>query len=169
MAQEWVAAYVGLGSNLGDPKKQVVRAIDSLGRITGCRLAARSSLYESEPMGPADQPRYINAVVCLMSCLPASELLCRLQEIEDAHDRDRTVGRWGPRTLDLDLLLFGDQHSDTAEMILPHPGLTERNFVVYPLAQIAPELVLPNGTSIAELANQLGMKGLGKIEDMEIQ
>ena len=169
MAQEWVAAYVGLGSNLGDPKKQVARAIDSLGRITGCRLAARSSLHESEPMGPADQPRYINAVVCLMSCLPASEFLCRLQEIEDAHDRDRTVGRWGPRTLDLDLLLFGDQHSDTAEMILPHPGLTERNFVVYPLAQIAPELVLPNGTSIVELANEIGMKGLRKIEDMEIQ
>jgi 2-amino-4-hydroxy-6-hydroxymethyldihydropteridine diphosphokinase len=163
MAQEWVAAYVGLGSNLGDPERQVAGAIDSLDRIAGCRLTARSSLYESEPMGPADQPHYVNAVVCLMSRLTARELLSRLHEIEDAHDRDRTVGRWGPRTLDLDLLLFGNRHSDTAEMILPHPGLTERNFVVYPLAQIAPKLVLPDGTPVVELADHLGMKGLRKI------
>ena len=169
MAQEWVAAYVGLGSNLGDPEQQVTRAIDSLGQIAGCRLVAQSSLYESEPMGPADQPRYINAVVCLDSHLPAIALLGHLHEIEDAHDRDRTVGRWGPRTLDLDLLLFGNQRSDAVEMILPHPGLTERNFVVYPLAQIAPELVLPDGTPVVELANQLGMKGLREIEDMETQ
>jgi len=169
MAQEWTAAYVGLGSNLACPRQQVADAIDSLGRIAGCRLAARSSLYESDPMGPVDQPQYINAVVCLMSRVSAKELLGRLHEIEDAHERDRTVGRWGPRTLDLDLLLFGDQHSDVAEMILPHPGLTERNFVVYPLAQIAPDLVLPDGTSIVQLTHRLGMKGLKELKDVEFQ
>ena len=168
-ADDWVPAFIGLGSNLCDPRQQVELAIDSLGQIRDCRLVSRSSLYESDPMGPNNQPQYVNAVVGLMTRLSARDLLTAMQRIEDAHDRDRTVGRWGPRTLDLDLLLFGDQHSDDPELILPHPGLTERNFVVYPLAQIAPDLVLPDGTSIVQLTHRLGMKGLKELKDVEFQ
>jgi 2-amino-4-hydroxy-6-hydroxymethyldihydropteridine diphosphokinase len=120
-------------------------------------------------MGPNNQPQYVNAVVGLMTRLSARDLLTAMRRIEDAHDRDRTVGRWGPRTLDLDLLLFGDQHSDDPELILPHPGLTERNFVVYPLAQIAPQLVMPDGTTAAQLADRLGGEGLREIKGTEIQ
>jgi 2-amino-4-hydroxy-6-hydroxymethyldihydropteridine diphosphokinase len=168
-AVAWVPAFVGLGSNLNDPEQQVERAIEALGRLSGCRLGHRSSLYESNPMGPSDQPQFINAVVSLLTCLSAAELLAHLHTIEDAHYRDRTVARWGPRTLDLDLLLFGNERSDDPEMILPHPGLTDRNFVVYPLAQIAPQLVLPDGTSVAQLVGSLGMTGLRKIKDTGIQ
>jgi len=168
-ADDWVPAFIGLGSNLCDPRQQVELAIDSLGQITDCRLVSRSSLYESDPMGPNNQPQYVNAVVGLMTRLPARDLLTAMQRIEDAHDRDRTVGRWGPRTLDLDLLLFGDQHSDDPELILPHPGLTERNFVVYPLAEIAPQLVMPDGTTAAQLADRLGGEGLREITGTEIQ
>ncbi|MGI9264746.1 MAG: 2-amino-4-hydroxy-6-hydroxymethyldihydropteridine diphosphokinase [Gammaproteobacteria bacterium] len=165
----WVKAFIGLGSNLGEPKHQVEEAITSLGLLADCRLIAHSSLYESDPMGPPDQPRYVNAVALLMTGLSAGGLLSTLQRIEDAHHRDRTVGRWGPRTLDLDLLLFGDQHSNDPKLILPHPGLTERNFVVYPLAQIAPQLVLPDGSTAAQLADRLGGEGLREIKGTEIQ
>ncbi len=163
------SAYIGLGSNLDDPVRQVRRAFDAIANLEGCRLVARSGLFESVPMNGADQPNYINAAGQVMTCLDAAQLLAGLHTIEDAQGRDRSSGRWASRTLDLDLLLFGTLQCDAPELKLPHPGLTQRNFVVYPLAQIAPELVLPDGTTISRLADQLGMAGLRELEGTEIR
>lgn len=163
------SAYIGLGSNLDDPVQQVRRAFDAIAELDGCRLVAKSSLFESTPLNGERQPNYINAAAHIRTDLRARELLDNLHAVEDAHGRDRSADRWASRTLDLDLLLFGTLQCDASELMLPHPGLTQRNFVVYPLAQIAPELVLPDGTEISRLADRLGMAGLRELEGTEIR
>ncbi len=145
-----VTAYIGLGSNLADPRAQLRRAFTALGQLPRSRLLTRSSLYRSAPMGPPDQPHYLNAVAALESGLAPLDLLAGLQAIEAAHQRVRGE-RWGPRTLDLDLLLYGDQTIDQATLTVPHPGLYERNFVLYPLAEIAPGLEIPGHGALGEL------------------
>lgn len=135
-----------------DPKAQVCSAIAALNVADDIRVESRSSLYSSPPMGPADQPNYVNAVVEIRTCLESLELLDRLQQIERDHGRVRGDVRWGPRTLDLDILLFDAISVDGDRLRIPHPGLAERAFVIVPLAEIAPELVLPNGVLAAELA-----------------
>jgi 2-amino-4-hydroxy-6-hydroxymethyldihydropteridine diphosphokinase len=158
-----VDAWIGLGSNLNDPVQQVKTALAELGGLVDCSLCAVSSLYRSPPMGPADQPDYVNAVARLRTRLPAAALLDALQGIEARHGR-RRGRRWGERTLDLDLLVYGREVIDTRRLTVPHPGIAERNFVLYPLAELAPGLVIPGVGAVADLLKRCPDKGLSRIE-----
>lgn len=159
----WRAAYVGIGSNLGDPVREVEGAFAALAALPETRLEARSPLYRSAPMGPPGQPDYVNAAAGLATRLTPARLLAALQAVERSRGRRRDGHRWGPRTLDLDLLLYEGVCRSTPALTLPHPGLTARNFVVYPLADIAPDLVLPGGQRLAELRVRLGDEGLERL------
>jgi 2-amino-4-hydroxy-6-hydroxymethyldihydropteridine diphosphokinase len=150
------AAYVGLGSNLKTPEAQVRRALDELAHIPDTRVTARSPLYKSPPLGPQDQPDYINAVAALDTGLAPLALLAALRDIEHLHGRERDGTRWGPRTLDLDLLLYGDVQMDTPKLTLPHPGLPERAFVLYPLFDVAPQLAVTGRGTVRELRELVG-------------
>ncbi len=145
-----VTAYIGLGSNMKNPVEQVKTALRELASLPQTCLLLQSSLYQSPPMGLANQPDYINAVAELETSLAADDLLSELQELELLHQRVRKE-RWGPRTLDLDLLLYGDQAIDSENLVVPHPGLAERVFVLQPLFEIAPALVLPTKQVLADL------------------
>lgn len=151
-------AYIGLGSNLEDPLAQVMRAFDELADIPQTSLLARSSIYSSHAVGP-EQPDYINAVALLDTQLEPLALLDALQAIEQAHQRVR-IQYWGPRTLDLDLLLYDDQNINLKRLTVPHPYLTQRSFVLYPLADITPDLHLPDGTPLADLLSRCPTDGL---------
>ncbi len=158
-----IDAWIGLGSNLDDPVKQIKRALGELAGLEQSRLHAASSLYANPPMGPADQPDYVNAVAWLKTSLPALTLLDALQQIEREHARLR--GRhWGPRTLDLDLLLYAQDVIDSARLKVPHPGIAERNFVLYPLAELDGELRIPGMGSVADLCAHCPATGLKKLE-----
>ena len=159
----WSPAYVGIGSNLDEPRRRVEAAFDALALIPDTGLEARSPLYRSAPLGPPGQPDYVNAAAALSTALAPARLLAALQEIEAGQGRRRDGERWGARTLDLDLLLFGDVVIDTPALTLPHPGLTARNFVVYPLADVAPALVLPDGQRLVDLRDRLGGEGLERL------
>jgi 2-amino-4-hydroxy-6-hydroxymethyldihydropteridine diphosphokinase len=131
-----------LGSNLDDPQSQVERAMAALDEIPGCHVAARSSLYRSAPIGPVEQADFVNAVVALQTTLSAEDLLIVLQGAERALGREPSE-RWGPRIIDLDLLLYDDVMIDQPHLSVPHPGIAARNFVLLPLRQIAPDLTIP--------------------------
>lgn len=135
-------AYIGLGSNLADPESQLRSALAELNELPQSRCTAHSSLYRSPPLSgpdvPANQADYLNTVAALDTELTPSDLLSALQTLENHHQRQRAE-RWGPRTLDLDLLLYGDRIIDTPELTVPHPGLSVRNFVLYPLAELLAE------------------------------
>lgn len=149
-----VTAYIGLGSNLSSPVQQVLEGRLEISALTGVTETAFSSLYRSSPMGPQDQPDYVNAVMAVHTTLTASTLLHSLQAIEDRHHRVR-LERWGARTLDLDLLLFGNQQIHDPELTVPHPGIARRAFVLYPLGEIAePSLSIP---------------GLGMLQDLMLK
>ena len=135
-------AYVGIGSNLEDPRAQVLRAFDELARLPDSRLTARSSLYRTTPIGHAAQPDFINAVAALDTELPARALLGELQAIEMRHGRERSFAN-APRTLDLDLLLYGEAQIEEPGLTVPHPRMHERAFVLQPLAEIAPHAQIP--------------------------
>lgn len=154
-------AYIGLGSNLEDPLAQVTRAFAELADLPTTALLARSSIYTSRAIGPA-QPDYTNAVALLDTQLAPIALLDALQAIEQAHQRVR-VQHWGPRTLDLDLLLYGDQTIAVERLTVPHPYLSQRSFVLYPLAEITPNLHLPDGTPLAELLSCCPADGLTRL------
>lgn len=141
-------AFIGLGSNLSDPIQQVERALDALSRIANTELVACSSLYQSAAIGPEGQPDYINAVASLNTRLAPESLLNELQTIEHKQGRQRSI-KWGARTLDLDLLLFDNQVIHTERLSVPHPHLLDRDFVVVPLYEIAPTLLLPNGDPLS--------------------
>ena len=132
-------AYVGIGSNLDDPRAQVLEAFDELDRMPHTRVVKKSSLYRSAPLGFAAQPDFVNAVAQLETGLPAERLLAELQAIEARQGRSRSFAN-APRTLDLDLLLFGNARVDSATLKVPHPRMHERAFVLQPLLEIAPEL-----------------------------
>jgi len=142
-------AYIGIGSNLDEPRAQVERAFDELSRLPRTRLLARSSLYRSAPVGYAAQPDFVNAVAALDTALAADELLRELQAIESRHARKRSFAN-APRTLDLDLLLFGDARIDERDLRVPHPRMHERAFVLAPLLEIAPQARIPGHGSAAE-------------------
>jgi 2-amino-4-hydroxy-6-hydroxymethyldihydropteridine diphosphokinase len=136
-------AYIGIGSNLDDPVSQVKEALEELDGIPDSVLVSQSSLYASKPMGPADQPDYVNAVAALDTLLSPEELLQALQKIEQRLGREREGEKWGPRIIDLDLLLYGKKTINTDTLTVPHPGLHERDFVIIPLAEIAGNLNIP--------------------------
>ena len=160
----WQPAYVGLGSNLENPCGQLRWAIARLKQRSDMRSLACSGIYLSAPMGPPDQPDFLNAVCGLLTSLPAADLLTVLHELEAQRGRRRGE-RWGPRTLDLDLLVYGRELSDSAELRLPHPGVHERSFVLYPLAEIAPALEIPGRGRVSQLAAACGLQGLQRYAD----
>ncbi len=142
-AGHWRPAYVGLGSNLDGPAQQVESAFARLDDIPDSQLVSRSSLYRSAPFGGIEQPDFVNAVAALLTQLSAHDLLMELQRIEREQGRVRGETRWGPRVLDLDLLVYSDLTIEDDVLIVPHPGIGERNFVLLPLVEIAPYLVIP--------------------------
>jgi 2-amino-4-hydroxy-6-hydroxymethyldihydropteridine diphosphokinase len=145
-------AYIALGSNLGDRELNLLAAIDEIGRMPDSRVAAVSPFYETSPVGVCDQPLFLNAVLRLVTRLAPHDLFTHLQHIENTvFGRTRTV-RWGPRTIDLDLLLYGNEVIDGDELVVPHPAMAERRFVLQPLSDIAPDVVHPvSGKRMAEL------------------
>ena len=165
----WVPAYVGLGSNQSEPRSQLTTALDELAVLPATRLIAHSQLYQSPPMGPPDQPDFVNAVAGLLTTLSAAELFDRLLQLEQGHGRIRNESRWGPRTLDLDLLVYGDTALETDTITVPHPGIPHRSFVLYPLAEIAPELAIPGMGSVRDLLEQVSDKDLRVISDTIIK
>lgn len=142
-ARQWRPAYIGIGSNLNGPVEQVETAFGLLGELPDSRLVARSSLYRSAPFGGVEQPDFVNAVAALETQLDARSLLEQLQHIEQSRGRERGGQRWGPRVIDLDLLVYDDVVIDEPDLTVPHPGIAERNFVLLPLREIAPELEIP--------------------------
>lgn len=155
-------AYIGLGANLGNAAAQVRNAFDELDRMPHSRVLRRSSLYRSAPIGHADQPDFINAAAQLETGLPAERLLAELRGIEDHHGRTRSFAN-APRTLDLDLLLYGRQTMNSAELTLPHPRMHERAFVLMPLAEIAPELAVPGRGPIRQLLQDCSSQDVERI------
>jgi 2-amino-4-hydroxy-6-hydroxymethyldihydropteridine diphosphokinase len=159
----WVPAYVAIGSNLDEPVLQVQAAFAALERLERSRLVVRSPLYRSTPLGPQDQPDFINAVAGLLTQLTPRELLTELKQLESTLGRESPVVRWGPRRIDFDLLVHGTQRVDEVDLIVPHPGVPVRNFVLYPLLDIAPELMVPGQGSVKKLAARVERAGLTPI------
>lgn len=165
LPEKSVTAYIGLGSNLQQPIQQINQALQLLKELPRTHLTAASPLYRSAPLGPADQPDYINAVAALTTQLSPLVLLDGLQAIEEQQGRIREGERWGPRTLDLDLLLYADQQIHNARLVVPHPGLGDRNFVLYPLYDVAgKDLSIPGLDKLAHLLEACPRQGLELVE-----
>jgi 2-amino-4-hydroxy-6-hydroxymethyldihydropteridine diphosphokinase len=148
-------AHVGLGSNLAGPREQVETALQMLSGLPRTKLLARSKLYATEPWGHRDQPTFVNAVAVLDTQLSARELLNELLAIERNAGRERNGERWGPRILDLDILLYGDSRIDEPALRIPHPRLRERAFVLVPLAELAPLLYIPDAGRVVDLLSKI--------------
>lgn len=155
--------YIGLGANLAQPVQQLERAVLALHNLKDTQVVKVSGFYASKPMGPQDQPDYVNAVAALSTGLSAAELLTELQQIELDQGRQRKDERWGPRTLDLDILLFGDQVIQTERLTVPHYGMKVREFVLYPLAELDSDLILPDGSKLSELLKMVPLNGLTRL------
>lgn len=156
----WRPAYVAIGSNLDDPVHQVGSAFAALAAIPETRLELRSRLWRTRPMGPQEQPDFINAVAGLLTRLDARQLLAALTAIEQRQGRVAPAMRWGPRRIDLDLLMVGDETRDEEGFILPHPGLHQRNFVLYPLEEIAADAWVPGHGRVRALRQKVPGEGL---------
>jgi 2-amino-4-hydroxy-6-hydroxymethyldihydropteridine diphosphokinase len=151
----WQPVYIGIGSNVDDPSAQVRRAIAKVGELAASRICAVSPLYGSRPFGPIAQPDFVNAVVGALTQLESRKLLAELQAIEIALGRPTRHQKWGPRVIDLDLLIYGREHSSGGNLVLPHPGIAERNFVLLPFADIAPDVEVPGLGRVGELAARI--------------
>lgn len=156
----WSPAYVAIGSNLANPAQQVASAFDRMSSIRETLVLARSRLYRTAPLGPQDQPEFVNACAGLLTQLAAEALLAALRDIERAMGKVPPPVRWGPRVIDLDLLMLGAEQYEGPELTLPHPRMHERNFVLYPLADIAPTARVPGKGRVADLAQLVGQQGL---------
>jgi 2-amino-4-hydroxy-6-hydroxymethyldihydropteridine diphosphokinase len=159
----WHPAYVGVGSNLDHPDRQVRQALVALAGLSGTRLVSRSPLYGSEPLGGMQQPTYVNAVAGLLTQQEPVAFLDSLRSLEDGLGRVRLHERWGPRVIDLDLLVFGRLQQTSAELQLPHPGIVQRNFVLYPLRDVAPGLYVPGCGRVAWLAERVDSAGIWRL------
>lgn len=148
-------AYIAIGSNLASPLEQVNAAVQALGDIPQTRVVALSSFYRTPPLGPLDQPDYLNAAIALDTVLNAEALLDNTQRIELQQGRVRKEERWGPRTLDLDIMLFGDAVINTERLTVPHYDMKRRGFMLWPLFEIAPDLIFPDGESLSALLAQI--------------
>jgi len=160
----WVPAYVALGSNLGQPQLQVQRAFEALASLPETRLVLRSSCYRSRPFGPVEQPDFVNAAAALLTRLDAHTLLRELKALESRLGRAAPVVRWGPRLIDLDLLVHGRTRISDETLTLPHPGIVERDFVLVPLAEICPTLAVPGIGTVGHLLQALGPTTLERID-----
>lgn len=152
--------YLGLGANLNDPLANISAAQAALLTLAEPGSLRHSPLYQSQPMGPADQPPYINGVSTFETELAPLDLLDALQAIEQTQGRVRKEQRWGPRTLDLDILLYDDLIMNDVRLTLPHYGMAQREFVLYPLADLCPTLILPCGTALAQLLLTCPLNGM---------
>lgn len=162
-AAEYPTVYLGLGSNLGRPEAQIRSACEAIDALEGVHLLAVSGLYGNPPMGPADQPDYVNAVAAVEARLQPEDLLKRLQAVELEHGRIRNGVRWGPRTLDIDILLYADRVIQTPDLTVPHPGVTERAFVLVPLFEIAPDIEIPGHGPLGRLVSACSRDGLRRM------
>ena len=162
----WRPAYIGIGSNLEEPREQVMRAWERLKRLPDTRAVRLSPRYLSRPFGLTAQPDFVNAVAGVLTRLDARALFGELKAIEAALGR-QPGPRWGPRVIDLDLLVHGSERRAEPDLILPHPGIVERNFVLYPLEDIAPDLDVPGLGPVSELKARLTPEGLGRLEQSE--
>lgn len=155
-----IRVYIALGSNLAKPVDQVNCALEALAHMPRTKLVVCSAFYRSKPLGPQNQPDFLNAVVALDTELPPEELLDCTQAIEQNQGRVRKLERWGPRTLDLDMLLYGDRVINTERLTVPHYDMKNREFMLYPLAEIAPELIFPDGESLQTVLTRVPLNGL---------
>ncbi|MBI3545448.1 MAG: 2-amino-4-hydroxy-6-hydroxymethyldihydropteridine diphosphokinase [Gammaproteobacteria bacterium] len=158
-----VRAYIGLGSNMTDPVAQVHSGFTALGQMALTRIDACSSLYRTAPIGQQDQADFINAVCRVKTRIAPKALMQRLLDIERAHGRVRAGDKGGPRSLDLDLLLYDDELIESAALTVPHPRLHERAFVLYPLFELDPEMLIPGRASVRELMRQCSAQRVQKI------
>ncbi|HCH7900131.1 TPA: 2-amino-4-hydroxy-6-hydroxymethyldihydropteridine diphosphokinase [Klebsiella oxytoca] len=149
-------AYIAIGSNLASPLEQVNAAVNALAEIPDSRVISVSSFYRTPPLGPQDQPDYLNAAVALETSLAPEALLDYTQRIEQQQGRTRKAERWGPRTLDLDIMLFGEQVLNTPRLTVPHYDMKNRGFMLWPLFEIAPELRFPDGLALRDVLATLG-------------
>ncbi len=152
-----------MGSNLDDPELQVQRAVRELARLPGCRLVASSPLYRTQPFGEVVQPAFVNAVAGLLTQSTPEELLAALRALERELGREPPRERWGPRVIDLDLLVVGREERATETLTLPHAGIAERDFVLYPLADIAPDLEVPRLGRVAALRERVANRGIERL------
>ena len=148
--------YIAIGSNLASPLEQVNAAVTALAAIPDSRMVAVSSFYRTPPLGPQDQPDYLNAAVALETSLAPEALLDHTQRIELQQGRTRKAERWGPRTLDLDIMLFGNEVINTPRLTVPHYDMQNRGFMLWPLFEIAPELCFPDGLALRDVLANLG-------------
>ena len=148
-------AYIAIGSNLASPLEQVNAAVQALGEIPQSKIVAVSSFYRTPPLGPQDQPDYLNAAVVLETALNAETLLDNTQRIELQQGRVRKAERWGPRTLDLDIMLFGHETINTERLTVPHYDMKNRGFMLWPLFEVAPDLIFPDGISLKSILDNL--------------
>ena len=148
-------AYIAIGSNLASPLEQVNAAVQALGEIPQSKIVAVSSFYRTPPLGPQDQPDYLNAAVVLETALNAETLLDNTQRIELQQGRVRKAERWGPRTLDLDIMLFGHQVINTERLTIPHYDMKNRGFMLWPLFEVAPDLIFPDGIPLRTILDNL--------------
>lgn len=162
-AAAWLPAYVGIGSNLDDPRGQVERAFDALAQLPRSRLVLRSALFRTVPFGEVVQPAFVNAAAGLLTQLTPEEMLAELRAVERALGREPPRQRWGPRVIDLDLLVLGRETRATEALKLPHPGIAERDFVLYPLAHIAPDLEVPGLGRVATLRARVANRGIEQL------
>lgn len=153
-------AFIALGSNQASPLEQVAQALNALATIPHSRVVATSSFYRTPPLGPQDQPDYLNAAVALETSLQPEELLNHTQRIELEQGRVRKEERWGPRTLDLDIMLFGNMVLNTPRLTVPHYDMKNRAFMLVPLLEIAPECVFPDGQPVAAVLETLSRAGI---------
>lgn len=163
LRQNQVRAYIGLGSNMTDPIAQVHSGFAALKRLADTRVEACSSLYRTAPVGLQAQPDFINAVCCVHTRVTPTDLMQRLLDIEKKHGRVREGDKGGPRSLDLDLLVYGDELIHSAQLTVPHPRLHERAFVLYPLFELDPEMLIPERGPVRELMRQCSAQRVQKI------
>jgi len=156
----WQPVYIGVGSNVDDPAAQVRLAVAKLGALAASRVVCVSPLYGSRAFGPIAQPDFVNAVVGALTQLESRKLFAELQALERSLGRPARHQKWGPRVIDLDLLLYGRERSYGGTLDLPHPGIAERNFVLFPLADIAPDLDVPGLGRVTELAARVSREGI---------
>lgn len=160
----WVPAYIGLGSNLGDSRALIAQAVDAMGAFPDTRVIKVSPGYRTVPYGPVEQGAFVNAVAAVLTRLDPGVLLRQLRELERQLGRAERRVRWGPREIDLDLLVHGESTISTEELILPHPGIPERDFVLYPLRDIAPHMRIPGMGEVNKLASQVADRGIERLD-----
>ena len=159
----WQPAYIALGSNLGDPQAALERAIVAISALPKTQSWRRSALYRTVPFGPVKQADFINAVIGVLTQMPLEDFFAALQQLETELGRAPRHERWGPREIDLDLLVYGRESRDSALLRLPHPGIPERDFVLYPLRDVAADLYIPGLGRVRDLANRVSDRGVQRL------